>query len=325
MDTHQPNKSICTQSSQKKFDVVVIGEINADLILSGNVVPLFGQVEQIVDDAKLLIGSSAVIFACGAAKLGLATTFIGKVGDDMFGKFMIDSMNARGIDTSSVIVDPQVHTGLSVILTRQEDRAILTYLGSIPELNFEDVNFDLISQCRHLHLSSYFILDNLRPDIPKLFKKVKEMGLSISLDTNYDPAETWDDGVSEAMKYVDLMLPNETEIMALTGEKDKEKAIEKMALQVPIVAVKLGKNGAIVKSGNKPIIEQEAIPIEVVDTVGAGDSFDAGFIYAFLNQYDQKMALKLAVTCGSLSTRKAGGTDAQANLDEVMQFINTIQ
>ncbi len=308
-----------------KFDVVVIGEINADLIIRGNVVPLFGQIEQIVDDAKLVMGSSAVIFACGAAKLGLKTTFIGKVGDDMFGKFMIDSMNARGVDTSSVIIDPQIQTGLSVILTKQEDRAILTYLGSIPALIYDDIDFDLISQCRHLHLSSYFILDNLRPDIPILFKKVKDMGLSVSLDTNYDPAETWDDGVSEAMKYVDLILPNETEVMALTGEKDKEKAIEKMALTVPIVAVKLGKQGAIVKSGKEPIQMQEVIPVEVVDTVGAGDSFDAGFVYAYLNQYDLKTALKLAVTCGSLSTRKAGGTDAQADFEEVMQFINTNQ
>lgn len=306
----------------KKYDLAVIGEINADLILRGNVVPSFGQIEQIVDDSKLVIGSSAVIFACGAARLGLQTTFIGKVGDDMFGHFMLDAMNTRGVDTRCVKIDPQIRTGLSVILAKQEDRAILTFLGSIPTLNFDDINFDLLAQCRHLHLSSFFILDDLRPDIPKLFQKVKEMGLSISLDTNYDPAEVWDDGLDNAMRYVDLLLPNGTEANAIAGVDEHKAAIEKLTLIVPIVAVKLGKDGAIAKFGNDPIIQQKPIPVNVVDTVGAGDSFDAGFIYGYLNQWDHKKTLNLAVACGSLSTRKAGGTEAQAELNELIKYIN---
>ncbi len=312
-------------SYQQKFDVVVVGEINADLILKGNVEPSFGQVEQIVDDANLVMGSSAVIFACGVARLGLKTTFIGKVGDDMFGNFMIESMQARGVDISGVVVDPHIQTGLTVILARQVDRAILTYLGAIPDLRYSEINFDLIAKSRHLHLGSFFMLDDLRPDIPKLFQKVKEMGLSISLDTNYDPAELWDDGLMSTMPNVDVLLPNETEALKISNNNDLETAIEQLVNFGPLVAVKLGKEGAIAKVGNGPVVRQKSIAVDVIDTVGAGDSFDAGFIYGYLSQWDLKKMLKMAVACGSLSTRKAGGTDAQAEINEALQFIKNMQ
>jgi len=317
-------KIVNTQLKKSEFDIVVIGEINADLILKGNVVPCFGQVEQIVDDAELVVGSSAVIFAFGAARLGLRTTFIGKVGNDLFGKFMIDAMSARGVDTRNVIIDPSIRTGLSVILTKQNDRAILTYLGSIPALNFDDINFDCFSRCRHLHLSSYFLLDNLRPGIPELFQNVKKMGLSISLDTNYDPAEIWDDGLTDAIKHVDLLLVNETEARAISGKGDLFSAIDKLTQNVPIVAIKQGRDGAMVKFEQSSVIQQNVIKVDVVDTVGAGDSFDAGFIYGYLNQWEPKKMLKLAVACGSLSTRKAGGTEAQPELKEILQVMKTL-
>jgi len=320
-DITKPNMNKNVGSYQRQYDVVVVGEINVDLILQGNVVPSFSQVEQIVDDANLVIGSSSVIFACGAARLGLRTAVVGKVGNDLFGKFMIDSMEARGVDTRGVIVDPQIPTGLSVILAKQNDRAILTHLGSIPALTYDEIDIELISESRHLHLGSFFMLDGLRPDIPKLFRKAKEMGLSISLDTNYDPAGIWDDGLMDAMQYVDVMLPNDTEALAISAADDYEVAIEMLVRTGPLVAVKLGESGAIVKRGSGQIIKQEACPFDVVDTVGAGDSFDAGFVYGYLNQWGLKKTLQFAVACGSLSTRKAGGTDAQAELGEALQVM----
>ena len=308
----------------RDFDVVVVGEINADLILKGDVVPVFGQVEQLVDDAQLVMGSSAVIFACGATRLGLRTTFVGKVGNDMFGNFMIESMHERGIDTSGVVVDPELQTGLTVILAKQIDRAILTYLGSIPALAYDEIDFELISRCRHMHLSSFFMLDKLRPDIARLFKKAKEKGLSISLDTNYDPAERWDDGLLKAMRFVNVLLPNDTEVKAIAGVDDLDEAVKRLKNQVPMVGVKQGKDGALAVEDQGKIIYQETIPVGVVDTVGAGDSFDAGFVYGYLNQWDLERILKLAVACGSLSTCQAGGTNAQPTLDEALQFIEKL-
>ena len=303
------------------FDVVVVGEINADLILRGNVEPVFGQVEQLVDDAHLVIGSSAAIFACGVARLGLRTTLIGKVGDDMFGRFMIDALNAKHVDTSGVIASPEINTGLSVILARGEDRAILTYLGSIPAMNYSEIDFSLMFNSRHLHLGSFFMLDNLRADIPRLFQTAKRMGLTVSMDTNYDPAENWDNGLEEAIKYIDILLPNDTEVRAIAGEDDLHRAMDILIQKVPLLAVKRGEQGAMVKSGSGKILRQGPISVEVVDTVGAGDSFDAGFIYGYLNKWDLGRTLKFAVSCGSLSTRKAGGTEAQAELAEATGFM----
>lgn len=301
------------------FDLVVVGEINVDLILKGDVVPAFGQIEQIVAEADIVMGSSAVIFACGAVRLGLKTAFIGKVGDDLFGNFMIESMKQKGIDVSGIVIDPQIKTGFSVILAKQGDRAILTYPGSIPELNIRDVDFSLISKCRHLHLSGYFLLDRLRPDIKVLFKKAKGLGLSLSLDTNYDPTGIWDHGLIESLPFIDVFLPNEIEAQAISGEKSVENALQKLADVVPALAIKLGDAGALTKWNGYPQLKQKAVPVDIVDTVGAGDSFDAGFIYGYLNGWSPERTLKLAVTCGSLSTLKPGGTAGQVSLEEALE------
>lgn len=308
-------------TNQKTFDVAVVGEINADLIIKGNAVPVFGQVEQIVDIAHLVMGSSAVIFACGCAQLGLRTMFVGKVGDDLFGRFMIESMQDRGVDTSGTVIDAEIGTGLSVILASEGDRAILTYPGCIPELSFEDIDFSIIRKCRHLHLSSYFLLNKLRPDISKLFEKTKGLGLSVSLDTNYDPAEKWDNSVNKALRFVDVFLPNETEAKAITGEDNIHKAIKSLSQKVDTVAVKLGAQGAAGKTRNQPEFFQNTAVVQVEDTVGAGDSFDAGFVYGYLHEWPLVQTLKFAVACGSISTLKPGGTAGQAKAEEAQKFM----
>lgn len=305
----------------KTFDVVVVGEINADLILSGNIEPEFGQVEKIIGDANLSMGSSAVIFASGAAKLGLRTAFIGVVGDDILGRFMLAEMKTRSINVESVKIDPELKTGLSVILTKENDRSILTYLGSIPELRLADIDFETISKSAHLHLTSYFMLDKLKPDVKKLFMKARDFGLTISVDTNYDPKETWNEGINDILPLADIFLPNETEIVAISKQKNLNRAIEIINNRTPVVVVKIGKDGAIgKKKGSKPIVI-DALEMEVIDTVGAGDSFDAGFIYGYLKGLSFEDSVKVATICGSLSTRKAGGTSAQADWEEVKKYL----
>ena len=181
-------------SLEKKFDLVVIGEINPDLVLNSKNLPEFGQVEKYIEDYNLTIGSSSVIFACGVAQLGLKVAFIGKVGDDYFGNFMLNEMKKNQIDISCVLVSQTVKTGISVILNNESDRAILTYLGTICDLKYEEISNDLIKNARHLHLGSYFMLEKLRPDIYKLFQYAKHEGLSTSLDTNFDPLQEWEKG-----------------------------------------------------------------------------------------------------------------------------------
>jgi sugar/nucleoside kinase (ribokinase family) len=302
------------------FDLVVVGELNVDLILTGNVIPAFGQVEQLVDDAALVLGSSSAIFACGAARLGLQVAFIGKVGQDEFGRFVVEQLKERGVDTRGVVVDSRIKTGLGVILSTGNDRAILTYLGSIAALHYKEIDQALLAQARHLHLGSYFLLDTLRPNIPRLFDQARSYGLSVSLDTNYDPAQRWNGGLKETLARTDVFLPNVTELRAIAGVGDVDAALQIITSQVPLVAVKLGSGGAVARRGSETA-QAASLPVEVVDTTGAGDSFDAGFIYGYLARWELARALRLGCICGALSTRAAGGTAAQPSLAETLEYL----
>lgn len=300
------------------FDILVAGEINPDLILAGNVTPEFGQVEKIVGSATLTIGSSSAIFACGAARLGLRVAFIGVCGEDVFGRFMLGEMRARDVDVGNVITRPDEPTGLSVILNRQSDRAILTHPGLMSTLRASDITDGLLRQARHLHVASYFLQTRLRPDLPDLFRRAHALGLSTSLDTNYDPSGLWL-GFDELLSATDIFLPNQVEACAIARANDVESASRHLADTAKLVVVKLGREGALACSQNM-IVQSSSIAVDVVDTVGAGDSFDAGFLYGYLHRWPLEKSLRLACICGALSTRQAGGTGGQPTLDEAMTY-----
>ena len=301
-----------------RFDILVAGEINPDLILSGDVLPEFGQVEKLVDSAALTIGSSSAIFACGAARLELKVAFIGVCGDDVFGRFMLDEMQKRDVDVSNVIVrDGQ--TGLSVILSSGVDRAILTHPGLIPALRASDIPDALLRQTQHLHVASYFLQTSLQPGLPTLFKRARALGLTTSLDTNYDPSEKWI-GFDELLSVTNVLLPNEKEAVSLSGETNVDLAADRLGSRVEALAVKLGAAGALGVSASQKV-RVASIPVNVVDAVGAGDSFDAGFLYGYLHNWELERALRLACACGALSTQKAGGTEGQPILDEAMRYV----
>ena len=306
--------------NEKRFDLVVVGEINPDLILSGDVEPVFGQVEKLVDGLTLTVGASSSIFACGAARLGLRTAFIGKVGQDEFGRFMKDALRQRCVDVSGVVEDSQVPTGISVILSKGNDRAILTYPGTIPRLRFCDISEEIVAQARHLHMAGYFILDDLRPEALKVFSQARRLGLSTSLDTNYDPSQKWDGGLDELLDMVDVFLPNEVECCAIAGAPDLDEAMQALSNRVGVVVVKQGERGARLRRGQETYVAS-IIPVEVVDTVGAGDSFDGGFLYGYLAGWDLARSLRLATICGCLSTQKAGGINAQPTLGEALAYL----
>ena len=301
----------------KPFDLVVVGDICPDLVLSGDVTPVFGQVEKLLDDANLVIGGSATIFACGAARLGLRVAFVGKVGDDVFGRFLLDTLELRGIDTSNVVRDPVVKTGLTVILSRGQDRAMLTYLGTIGALRYDEINLEFLELARHVHMGSFFLLDNLIPDVPRLFAEAQRRGLTVSLDTNYDPAERWDSGLAAVLRHVDIFLPNETELTRITRTPDWRSGLAKAAQMVPTVVAKLGAEGAAVQQGSV-FVHQPVRPVAVVDTTGAGDSFDAGFVYGHLAGWSLERTLRMAIACGTSSTQAAGGTGSQPSLEEAL-------
>lgn len=302
-----------------QYDVLVAGELNPDLILADPELEVgFGQRETLVQSAEMTIGSSSAIFACGLARLGLNVAFIGVIGEDIFGGFMVDALRDRGVDMSAVLIDPALKTGFSVILSRGADRAILTHAGAINALESEMISGDLLGKARHLHIASYFLQTKLQPGLPQLFKQAKKRGLSTSLDTNWDPGGTWS-GLERVFPHTDVFFPNENEALAITGAGSTAEAVDDLAKGVPWVAVKCGEAGAIAQHG-KEIVRADALQVQVADTIGAGDSFDAGFIYGFLNKWELESSLRLAIACGSLSVRAHGGTAAQPDLEEALKY-----
>jgi sugar/nucleoside kinase (ribokinase family) len=286
--------------------------------------PAFGQVEKLVDDFTLTIGSSSAIFACGAARLGLKVGFIGVCGMDIFGQFMLQSMQARGVDTSHVILTNEEHTGLSVILNRpidstKSDRAILTYPGLISALKAVDVTDNLLRWSRHLHVASYVLQTELQPGMQDILSRALRLGLTTSLDTNWDPAGTWL-GVQRLLSVTSIFLPNAAEVCALAKMTDASLAAQSLAVDAGIVVVKQGAEGAFAVQASQTAFAP-SIPSTVVDTVGAGDSFDAGFLYGYLNGWSVGKSLQLGTACGSLSTRAAGGTQGQPYLEEALQYV----
>jgi sugar/nucleoside kinase (ribokinase family) len=289
--------------------LLVLGDCNPDLVVSGgSLEPAFGQVEQLVDEARLVIGGSGAITACGAAKLGVRTVLVSLVGDDHFGRFMLAEVAESGVDVSGCVTDDERPTGVTVVLSRGDDRAILTAPGTIAALSGEQVDLDLVRRVRHLHVSSYYLQTQLQPALPDLMAAARAAGASTSLDTNWDPSERWDAGLSTLLPMVGHLFCNEQEADALGGA-------DHIIRSGTSVVIKRGARGATLISRGGTA-ESPAPAVEAVDATGAGDSFDAGFIAGLLAGRPAEECLRLACACGALSTRALGGTAAQPTLDE---------
>jgi sugar/nucleoside kinase (ribokinase family) len=302
----------------------MLGDANPDLVLTGDVEPAFGQAERLVDDARLTIGGSGAIAACGAARLGLSVAVCAVVGDDLFGRWMRERLAARGVLVDGLVVDPTRPTGLTVVLAKEQDRAILTHLGAISQLRADVVNRTLLEGARHVHVSSVFLQRALAPDLPRLFEEAHARGATTSLDPNWDPMEAWDGGLAETLAHTDVFLPNAAEAARIAGVGDVEEAARRLAQTAGLVVVKRGPDGAIaVAAGGETFVTADGIRADPVDATGAGDAFDAGFLAAWLEGAPLDRALAVANACGALSTRALGGVDGQPTMDEALAAIAT--
>ncbi len=304
----------------REFDVLAIGELNVDMIMTGmKSMPVIGR-ELIAKDCSVVLGSSTAICACGISRLGLKTGFIGTVGKDSFGKIVLKSLEQYGIDLRHVNVSEDVKTGITVSLSTEKDRALVSYLGSIDYLTREDIDFELLKNARHIHIGSYFLQSRLRPGIPDIFKVAKSYGVTTSLDSGWDDTGNWEYGIWDALKYTDIFFPNEVEALNITKSKTVEQAADILSEHCDTVVVKCGNKGAVSKRGNL-IITKPTYDIKAIDTTGAGDSFNAGYIYAFLNGFEQEQCLNYGNACGSISVTKIGGASSCATLEEVKALV----
>ena len=303
-----------------RFDVTIAGELNLDLILYGLPSELPPERELLADRMMLTLGSSSAIVAHNLAALGSRVGFITRIGDDPLGQIALDRLAASGVDISMVLkVTGGTTTGLTVILQRDAGRNILTYPGTIFDLKFEHLDLGYLTDSRHFHLSSFYLQRGLRDRVPELLRKIKEAGLTISLDTNDDPDDVWEGGLKDALRYVDVFLPNAREARKITGRENLEQAVADLAELVGLVVVKLGPQGAIAQREHLRFASP-ALRVDAVDAVGAGDSFDTGFLSEYLRGSPMPACLAMGNLAGALSTTRAGGTEAFRDIKHREEF-----
>jgi sugar/nucleoside kinase (ribokinase family) len=303
--------------------VLVVGEINVDLILQGyREFPTPGR-EVLVDDFSMVLGSASAICAMGLARLETPVAFLGRVGDDPWGRFCLEAMGSRGIDVSPVVVDPHLKTGVTVSITSPRDRALVSFLGSIAALTADDVPDEALQGFHHLHVSSYYLQERLRPGCRALFARARALGLTASLDPGFDPSETWAPDILETLLETDVFLPNEVELRGLSGTDDPVAGLRRLDNGHTRIVAKLGGDGAMALEKDR-VVHVPAIPVATVDTTGAGDSFNAGFLHAWLQGDATIDCLRLGAACGALSTLGLGGTAHQADRREAERLLAAV-
>lgn len=293
-----------------RFDVTIAGELNLDLILYGLPSELPEERELLAQGMMLTLGSSSAIVAHNLAALGCSVGFASRVGNDALAQIALQRLTDAGVDVTQVRHQESEHgTGLTVILQREKHRNILTYPGTIFDLRLADLDLDFLTDAGHFHLSSFYLQKGLTADVPELFRRLKAAGLTISLDTNDDPDDGWKGSLPEALRYVDVFLPNARELKKIAGTDDLEEAIALVSEIVPLLVVKMGEQGAVAQKGRERILSP-ALEVEFVDPVGAGDSFDAGFLSLYVRGADLQACMDRGNLAAALSVTRAGGTEA---------------
>ncbi len=294
----------------KKFEVLVIGELNVDIILNGiEGFPVVGK-EIICSDLNITLGSSSAIFASNLSSLGTSVAYIGKLGRDNFARLVLENLDHSGVNTQGIIKSDLLNTGATIVMSYGEDRAMLTYPGAMNSLCLEDIDLDVLKNAQHLHFSSYFLQPGIQHDLPYLFKTAKESGLTTSIDPQWDPSEKWNIPLDKLLPWVDVFMPNKQELLNLTSADSIPRAIDKIKSFCNKLVIKDGSNGAWLWNGIELQLQESFLNVHPVDCIGAGDSFNAGFIHKFVKGSETAHCLEFGAITGALSTTEAGGTKA---------------
>ena len=301
---------------------VAIGEVNVDLIASGlTSAPVLGR-EILADNLQTVLGGASAIFACGAARLGHPVSFFSKVGDDDYGRFCLNALQKAGISTENVATVPTSKTGVTISLSTCNDRAFVTVLGAISELRYNDLDLQALQGNSHLQMTSFFLQTALRPSFPRILHQARKLGLTTSFDPNSDPTSSWGPDVWRVVDETTILFINQEEALHLTRKKNVREALKQLAERAPCVVVKLGPRGAIAAADGR-VVSAPSFKVSPVDTTGAGDSFAAGFVHAFLSGRDLRGCLIEGNACGALSTQHVGGTAGQPDIASLEKFMRS--
>ena len=295
----------------KQFDIIALGELNVDLILNqieGE--PEVGK-EKFAKQMTLTLGSSTAIFAANAAALGAKVAFCGMIGDDSFGDLVETSLQQKGVDTCFLIRQNKYATGATICMSYDEDRANLTYQGAMDYMSLADINPEVFRQAKHIHISSIYMQSGVKRDLKKILELCKENGVTTSLDSQWDPSEKWDLDYKAILPLVTVFMPNETELKFLTRKQTLEEAIEEIRPYTNAAVIKCGSKGSILVRKGQPDRKQAALLNKnVVDCIGAGDSFNSGFLTRFAAGDPLDRCQEYGNMTGAVNTTAAGGTTA---------------
>ncbi len=296
-------------SPLRRFDVTFAGDTCLDMILYGLPDDLPAERELLADQMAIRVGGSSAITAHNLAALGNSVGFITCMPGDDFGHLCRAELQSAGVDLSKCIPAQQLQTGVTVHLQHAPLRHMFTYAGATSHLSFEKLDLAYLADARHFHMSSYYLQRALTPRIPDLFAALKKAGLTISLDPNDDPDNFWDRAILNALPFVDVLMPNEREACRLAGETDIDRAIAFLRELVPLLVIKRGADGSSAYQGSR-CFSAAASKVAVVDAIGAGDSFNAGFLHAWLRGWPVPRTLALGNQAAAWSVAASGGTSA---------------
>jgi len=276
--------------------------------------------EILAEKCELTLGSASAIFAAGMAKLGHRVTFVSHVGQDYFGDFCLKTLKQSGVSTRHVTRKADEKTGVTIALSGKRDRALVTCAGAVATLKADEINETVMSSHAHLHLTSYYLQTALRPSFALLLRQAKASGLTTSFDPNSDPHDKWGQHILAVLEHTDVLFVNELEAMKLTRSKTLNGALKSLGAKVLCAVIKRGNRGATAIQ-NEKVFHHPGFRISVIDTTGAGDSFDAGFMSAYLRKAPVAECLRIGNACGALSATGVGGTTGQPTHQELQQFI----
>lgn len=304
----------------KFFDVLVVGELNVDIILDKiHGFPVIGK-EIISDKMNVTLGSSSAIFASNLSSFDTRVAFVGKIGKDNFAQIVTKSLESKNVNTDHIIKSEEYNTGLTVVMNYDMDRANVTYPGAMEHLKVNEVATPLLEKAKHMHLSSVFLQTGLLLDIVQLFKKAKDLGLTTSMDPQWDPSEEWALNLPELLPYIDVFMPNTEEFKNLTKSKSLQEGLDKVKSYAKNIIIKDGENGAHLWNGKELISKPALLNDNVVDCIGAGDSFDAGFISEYIKGTNLERCVEIGNLSGAINTTASGGTTAFENLSEIKKI-----
>lgn len=282
--------------------VLSLGRIYCDLVFGGlDGMPQLGR-EQFAQDFTLTPGGGALISAAHLAAIGRPAALLARFGTDDMSTLLGKQFDALNINLQFLDRHESAGPQLTVVMVNGEDRAFLSRrAGHARPATFEAAL--AWPEAAHLHIAEYATLHEMRDAI----SAAKAQGLTVSLDPSWDDELIADPQFFEHAAGADLFLPNLEEARALTGCEDSHAALEQLRQHFPVVALKRGGDGALLAMDGA-VLELATPVVEVVDTTGAGDAFNAGFIDAWLDGRSPADCLAAAIARGSRSVQAAGGT-----------------